>query len=263
MSISSIYSNPYYSQCQPGTASTTVSTTVSTTSKSTTTVSTGPSSTSSTAPAGPTPPQGYSQITANVGSNPNNVGLYVYKPKVLANPPPLIVAAHYCTGTAQAYYSSTKYAQLAETHGTLLFAIIWNDPDVGSLGYYVIYPSAPRSGGCWDVNTNATLTHNGGSDSLGIVNAVRYAIANWGVDKTRVFATGSSSGAMMTSVLMGAYPDVFKAGAVDSGVGYACFEGDNAWNSQCSGGQLILTGQQWVSWSRRRVTWPLDDLLTG
>ena len=67
----------------------------------------------------------------------------------------------------------------------------------------VIYPSAPASGGCWDVATTATLTHNGGGDSLGIANVVRYAVANYGVDASRVFSTGSSSGAMMTNVLMG------------------------------------------------------------
>ena len=45
------------------------------------------------------------QITANIGANPNNVGFYLYKPTKLANPTPLIVAIHYCTGSAQAYFS--------------------------------------------------------------------------------------------------------------------------------------------------------------
>ncbi|KIJ31028.1 carbohydrate-binding module family 1 protein [Sphaerobolus stellatus SS14] len=173
------------------------------------------------------------QITANFGSNPNNVQMYLYKPTALATPTPLIVAMHYCTGTAQAYFQGTNLAQLADQHG-----------------FMVIYPNAPRSGGCWDVNTNATLTHNGGSDSLGIANVVRYAIANWGVDASRVFATGTSSGAMMTNVLMGAYPDIFAAGSLYSGVPYGCFEGPNAWNSQCAEGQLIQTPQQWGDLAR-------------
>ena len=45
------------------------------------------------------------QVTANIGANPNNVGFYVYKPTKLANPLPLIVAIHYCTGSAQAYFT--------------------------------------------------------------------------------------------------------------------------------------------------------------
>ncbi|TCD60127.1 hypothetical protein EIP91_010689 [Steccherinum ochraceum] len=122
----------------------------------------------------------------------------------------------------------TQYANLADTHG-----------------FIVIYPNAPTAGGCWDVHTNATLTHNAGGDSLGIASMVRFAIANYGVDATQVFATGTSSGAMMTNVLMGAYPDIFKAGSAFSGVPYGCFEGPDAWNSQCSTGQLIKTPQQW------------------
>lgn len=170
------------------------------------------------------------QVTENFGSNPNNVGMYIYKPTALATPTPLIIAMHYCTGTAQAYFQGTSLAQLADAHG-----------------FIVVYPNAPRSGGCWDVATTATLTHNSGGDSLGIASLVRYAISNWGVDSKRVFATGTSSGAMMTNVLLGAYPDLFAAGSLYSGVPYACFAGSSAWNSQCAQGQLIKTGQQWVS----------------
>jgi len=168
------------------------------------------------------------QVTVNFGSNPTNVQMYQYKPTKLATPTPLIIAMHYCGGTAQAYFTGTTLAQLADQHG-----------------FIVVYPNAPTSGGCWDVATTATLTHNGGGDSLGIANIVRYAIANWGVDASRVFATGTSSGAMMTNVLMGAYPDLFAAGSLYSGVPYGCFAGPSAWNSQCSQGQLIKTAQQW------------------
>ena len=100
------------------------------------------------------------------------------------------------------------------------------------------------------MSSDETLTHNGGSDSLSIANAARYAIQNWGVDASRVFAVGTSSGAMMTSVLAGAYPDVFKAGIVDSGVAFGCFalpgQPEDSWNSQCSQGQMVLTGAQWA-----------------
>jgi hypothetical protein len=55
---------------------------------------------------------------------------------------------------------------------------------------------------------------------------------------------------MMTSVLAGAYPDIFAAGVVDSGVAYGCFalpgQAQDSWNSQCAEGQLIKTGAQWV-----------------
>ncbi|KAJ8081734.1 hypothetical protein PM082_007580 [Marasmius tenuissimus] len=171
---------------------------------------------------------GQLQQVTNFGSNPTGVQMFVYKPSQLAHPTPLIVAMHYCTGTAQAYFSGTQYANQADTHG-----------------YIVIYPDAPDSGGCWDVHSTGTLTHDGGGDSLAIASMVRYAISNYGVDPSLVFATGTSSGAMMTNVLMGAYPDLFKAGSAFSGVPYGCFAGASMWNSQCAQGQLIKTAQQW------------------
>ena len=57
------------------------------------------------------------QVTADIGPNPNNVGMFVYKPTKLASPTPLIVAIHYCSGTAQAYFQGSKFAQLSETYG--------------------------------------------------------------------------------------------------------------------------------------------------
>lgn len=183
------------------------------------------------------------QVTANFGPNPTNVGMFVYIPAKLASPPPILVAAHYCTGTAQAYFSGTQYASLADQYG-----------------YIVIYPNAPTAGGCWDVSTNATLTHNAGGDSLGIASMVRYGLTQWGADANRVFVTGTSSGAMMTNVLLGAYPDIFKGGAAFSGVPYGCFAGPNAWNTACALGEVIKTPQQWVSFD---AIYKHDDSRTG
>ncbi|KFZ16263.1 hypothetical protein V502_05194 [Pseudogymnoascus sp. VKM F-4520 (FW-2644)] len=175
------------------------------------------------------------QVTAFT-DGPTNAGMYVYVPTGVTAPAPIIVAIHYCTGTANAYFSGTQYATLADTHG-----------------FIVIYPNAPSSGGCWDVASTASLTHEGGGDSLTIVNMVKYAVANLGGDADRVYATGSSSGAMMTNVLAGAYPDIFKAGSSYSGVPDGCFYVEGAqpgqdtpgWNNQCSGGTLIKSAQEW------------------
>ncbi|KAG5638829.1 hypothetical protein H0H81_009600 [Sphagnurus paluster] len=169
----------------------------------------------------------YQQVT-NFGSNPTKVGMYVYRPQKVAASPALIVGIHWCTGTAQAFYQGTQFANLADTYG-----------------YIVIYPNAPDAGGCWDVHSAATLKHDAGGDSLGIASMVRYAIANYGVDKNKVFMVGTSSGAMMTEVLAGAYPDLFKAGAANAGVPFACFSGPDMWNGACAAGSISKTAQQW------------------
>jgi acetylxylan esterase len=82
---------------------------------------------------------------------------------------------------------------------------------------------------------------------------VKYAVTTYGGDANRTFVTGSSSGAMMTNVLVGAYPDVFKAGSVYSGVPDGCFyvsgstatEDPPGWSNACANGQLTKTAEQW------------------
>jgi len=92
-----------------------------------------------------------------------------------------LLSLDYCTGTAQAYYSGSPYAQLADQYG-----------------FIVIYPQSPYSGTCWDVSSSKALTHNGGGDSNAIANMVTYTLSKYSGDASKVFVTGSSSGAMMT-----------------------------------------------------------------
>lgn len=180
------------------------------------------------------------QVTDFV-STPTNAKMYVYIPTSKVATPPIIVAIHHCDGTGPSYFGETQgYAQNADRYG-----------------YIVIYPSSPISGGCWDVSSTASLTHNGGGDSQTIANMVKYAETHYGGDINRVYMTGSSSGAMMTNVLAGAYPDIFKAGTLYGGVPDGCFYVAGAtpgttpaWNGQCSGGNLIKTAQQWGDQAR-------------
>ncbi|KAK3502249.1 Alpha/Beta hydrolase protein [Neurospora crassa] len=170
---------------------------------------------------------------SNFGSNPSNAKMYIYVPDNLAASPPIIVAIHYCTGTAQAYYTNSPYARLADQKG-----------------FIVIYPESPYSGTCWDVSSHATLTHNGGGNSNSIANMVEYTLKTYNGDATKVFVTGSSSGAMMTNVMAATYPALFAAGIVYSGVPAGCFYsqagGTNAWNSSCANGQVHGTPQVWA-----------------
>jgi len=121
-----------------------------------------------------------SQVT-NFGANTSGAKMYIYVPSKLAAKPPVVVAIHYCTGTAQAYYSGSPYAQLADQKG-----------------FIVIYPESPYSGTCWDVSSKASLTHLGGGNSNSIANMVNYTLNKYNGDASKVFVTGSSSGGMMT-----------------------------------------------------------------
>lgn len=133
-------------------------------------------------PTRPSIPQGSLQQVNNSGIfNPTDVGFFVYVPVHLAERPGVITAIHYCTGSAQAYYEGSPYAQLAEQYG-----------------FIVVYPSSPYDGTCWDVSSPMALTHNGGGDSNSIANMVTWIIEKYHADPSMVFVTGSSSGAMMT-----------------------------------------------------------------
>ncbi|MFF9128474.1 PHB depolymerase family esterase [Streptomyces sp. NPDC014889] len=169
------------------------------------------------------------------GANPSNLRMYVYRPDSAPARPAVLVAVHYCTGSGPAFHSGTEFASLADRYGFL-----------------VVYPSATRSGGCFDVSSPQALKRGGGSDPVGIMSMVTYAQQHYGADPSRVFVTGASSGAMMTNVLLGDYPDVFKAGAAFMGVPFGCFATTDGseWNSACAGGTVIRTPQQWGDLAR-------------
>jgi acetylxylan esterase len=164
------------------------------------------------------------------GNNPSNLRMHVYVPNNAAAQAPIVVAVHYCTGSGPAFYSGTEFASLADRYG-----------------FIVIYPSATRSGSCFDVSSPQALRHDGGSDPVGIVSMVKYAEQHYNGDPSRVYVTGASSGGMMTNVLLGDYPDVFKAGAAFMGVPFGCFATTDGsmWNSACANGQVSKTPQQW------------------
>lgn len=178
-------------------------------------------------------PGSLSQVTS-FGNAPTKAAFWIYVPKKLAASPGIIVAVHYCTGTAQQYFNNSPYRGLSDQYG-----------------FIVIYPSSPHSGTCWDVSSKQTLSHEGGGDSNTIANMVKWTLNEYKADAQKVFVTGTSSGGMMTNVLAATYPDVFKAGIAYSGVNAGCFMSSSggiaAWNNTCANGQSIATPQAWAN----------------
>ncbi|MFE3032748.1 PHB depolymerase family esterase [Streptomyces canus] len=166
----------------------------------------------------------------NFGTNPSNLQMYLYVPDNVTAHPAVVVAVHYCTGSGPAMYNGTEWARLADTYG-----------------FVVIYPSVTRSSKCFDVSSPQALKRGGGSDPVGIKSMIDWTVNTYSADTKRIYATGISSGAMMTNVLLGDYPDVFAAGAAFSGVPFGCFAmtDGSEWNSACAGGTVSHTPQQW------------------
>ena len=78
---------------------------------------------------------------------------------------------------------------------------------------------------------------------------VKWTLKKYNADPDRVFVSGTSSGAMMTNVLLGSYPDLFAAGSAWAGVPFGCFAGNgyDVWSDACATGKIIKTPQEWAS----------------
>jgi poly(hydroxyalkanoate) depolymerase family esterase len=167
------------------------------------------------------------------GDNPGGMRMHLYAPDNRPANPAVVVAMHGCGGSGPGFYQQSEFARLADQYGFL-----------------VIYPSAQQEAGfgkCFDTWSDAAKRRGGGSDPVSIVSMVTYAERQYGGDPSRVYATGSSSGGMMTQHMLAVYPDVFKAGASFMGVPFNCFANaaDYPPGGRCTGGSMNRTPQQW------------------
>jgi poly(hydroxyalkanoate) depolymerase family esterase len=168
-----------------------------------------------------------------VSGLPSDVTMYIYVPDKVATNPPILALIHYCGGTASAVFGQAN-------GGGLVAA-------ADQYGFIMVVPS---SGRCWDVQSNKAWTRDGGGDSHAIKQMVKYAIANRGGNADRVYATGDSSGGMMTELLLALYPDVFKGGSAFAGMPAGCRGASESgsgggYSGACAGGSVTHTAQQW------------------
>ncbi|MGP8215341.1 MAG: alpha/beta hydrolase family esterase [Bacteroidia bacterium] len=143
---------------------------------------------------------GYQTITG-FGSNPGNLNMYCYVPEGITGKAALVVAMHGCTQNAITYCQQSGWDTLADKHK-----------------FYVVYPeqnSANNSLTCFNYYQYPDQDRGMG-EAMSIVQMVDYMKAHYSIDTTKIFATGLSAGACMTTVLLATYPDVFAAGAVMS-----------------------------------------------
>jgi poly(hydroxyalkanoate) depolymerase family esterase len=168
------------------------------------------------------------------GDNPTQLEMHLYVPPRTSPRPAVVLALHWCQGSGPDFYANTGYAQLADKYG-----------------FIVIFPSVTRASRCWDVHSPAALTHGGGSDPLGLLAMIHYVVGTYRADSEQVFVTGHSSGGMMTQLLLGAYPDVFRAGAAFAGVPFGCFAGTSERNADCALGKVTRPPKEWGEFVRR------------
>ncbi len=144
---------------------------------------------------------------ASFGSNPGSLLMYEHVPAALPANAPLVVVLHGCTMTA-ASMESSGWDTLADAYG-----------------FAVVYPQQQSSNNiesCFNWYDGATDDARGAGEAESIDEMVQYEISTNGVDSSRVYVTGFSSGAAMTAVMAATYPDVFSAASIMSGLPYGC-----------------------------------------
>ena len=191
------------------------------------------------------------QVTGNWQNGttePSYITMYEYVPTKLATNPPILVVIHYCGGNASGIWGE------ASGNGGTSTSI---KSAVDAEGILVVLPQL-NGRNCWDVSNTGTTTGNSlmhasgtasGGDTKAIVDMVNYEIKTRNANGNRVYAVGSSSGAMMTEALLAVYPEVFKAGAEFAGVPAGCwsdqYAASNQWSGPCAGGTDTMTAAAW------------------
>ncbi|OFX42769.1 MAG: hypothetical protein A2046_00615 [Bacteroidetes bacterium GWA2_30_7] len=144
------------------------------------------------------------QITS-FGSNPGNLKMYVYVPSNLNAEASVVVAMHGCTQTASDYVTNAGWNDLADECNSIIIY-----PEQQYLNNYNY---------CFNWFLNGDQTRDNG-EAFSIKQMIDYVKANYTIDSSKIFVTGLSAGAAMTSVMAACYPEIFAGGAIMAGTPY-------------------------------------------
>jgi poly(hydroxyalkanoate) depolymerase family esterase len=151
------------------------------------------------------PPEGAGSFVAarfEDGHAARDYMLYV-PPQAGAQPLPLIVMLHGCTQDAADFASGTEMNRLARAHG-----------------FFVVYPEQSSHANpqrCWNWFKHTHQARGRGEPEL-LAGMTREVMARHSIDASRVYVAGLSAGGAMAAILGDAYPDLFAAVGVHSGL---------------------------------------------
>ena len=141
------------------------------------------------------------------GTQRHRYKLFTPMQKAIDTPLALVVMLHGCTQDPDDFALGTGMNAAASGEGE-------------ALGFYVLYPSQPRDvnpQGCWNWFDRAHQQRGRGEPAW-IAELTKQTARTHGVDPTRVYIAGLSAGGAMAAVVAAAYPDVFAAVGVHSGL---------------------------------------------
>jgi len=154
---------------------------------------------------GPAPlPQGaaFRTLTHRKGRDQRDYKLYVPAARP-ASPMPLIVMLHGCTQSPDDFAAGTGMNALAEQHGFLVA--------------YPAQPTAANANKCWNWFKPEDQARDRGEPAL-IAGLTRDILRDHPVDPARIYIAGLSAGGAAAAIVAAAYPDLFSAVGVHSGL---------------------------------------------
>jgi poly(hydroxyalkanoate) depolymerase family esterase len=150
----------------------------------------------------PRSPGEFLERTFSAAGDTRRYKLYVPSAPAVG-PRPLIVMLHGCTQDPDDFAAGTAMNALAEERGCL-----------------VLYPeqsATANASRCWNWFEASHQERDGGEPSL-LAAMTRDVAATWQADPKRVFVAGLSAGGAMAAILGHAYPELYAAVGVHSGL---------------------------------------------